>query len=43
MKSLDPKLKGTPIKKVLTCIKKTCKSKNGISVKDIDTSGYIVV
>ena len=37
------RIKGTPIKtKRLTCIRKmSCK--NGFSVKDIDTSGYIVV
>ena len=34
-------LKGTPIKK--SSIKFTCKNKADISVKNIDTSGYIVV
>ena len=39
--------KETPITKVITCMKIygffTCKIKNGISVKDIYTFGYIVV
>ena len=43
MSAFWKKLKETPITKVITCIKNTCKIKNGISVKDIDTSGYIVV
>ena len=37
------RVKETPIKKVITCIKITCKITNGISVKAIDTSGFIVV
>ena len=36
-------LKEAPITKVITCMKISCKIKNGISVKDIDTSSYIVV
>ena len=36
-------IKETPITKVFTCRKFTGKIKSGISVKDIDTSGYIVV
>ena len=35
-------LKETPITKVITCMKIYLKIKNGIFVKDIDTSGYIV-